>query len=1179
MSRRRHEPTTSFASYDEQPFRWSHARKCTERIIALTDDDEDGEDNGPLKDVKNMRSAREGKQRTQRTTMKREDDEEKISNRRKNRTNDRDYDCDHENIETIKREIDRVEKLLNEKRKEREISQKFKLDIDKKKKRIVLINKEQNREINNNNNNKVLTWIDRRGPEPASRAMARRLLETLEEKWPEADDEHERKGDERSSSLITFKTRPILLEQQQQRKKTDDDDDSHSNRRKMKTLETIARETSRQIHAQCRDRGELVDAVLDRYRDIIELKDQKLEEAILENRRLEVMRDFAATQSERDSEEKIALAKNLANTRREKTRVNKLNEKISSEFTSAKMRWQEISNERKNRRDVERDALIKSRAELKHLKETMFREIRAQTMVLEKKLALALDARDDSKESLQYAEDKLRIVLSKSPRGKPVEVDTQTCRRLMLTGGGENSNNAYFGMYFETVDIDTQTTGRGELDYTLVDNDNESSDANGIHKLSKDKKRRERDANGSIDKKNKASTKISSLGGFARLVQTSKIIGREKPKSWCLRTVAQIYSDKIAAEKDQQTSSSSASATNNNTNNGNSDLACFAYEWHVHRYGLRQLAETNCLDLIASCKAHSTSSLKIRQFAAFCGLLGNTTCDESCGITTSGEANNNNNNNNSNNSSGNDIMFKNNNNCNDHFDGGRETFDFYLKVLDSLAPGHNINALFPENESANGKSIKVNNNNKNANGQTAGPSNQKTNMMNFDDSGKVTFSHACEAVKTLLPDVLANEKSLAKIVSRNINQTFTAAGSTLTEKEKMDALARAFLFQRGVKPELASSSSSTLAATHVNKNKIRTGTTVDADDVVSILMIEHEKRSKRNTCALLLLFRAMHCEDANSMPSPFGLSREDFYAAFRIASDGALTEANILAAWKECVAIITGASNRSSSLASSSFSDIETGQKQKDNTNVMLSRLNKKKKIVKNTTEQLQQKQKLPMVARIDDSDDIGGSVEIEDSDIRVSEWVFLKVAKNRRYLFQFEIPYARSSTTLDTTTNRNGGFSIIAEDDDDEEEISATMRGDSLSSIEEETREWLELCKLFEDLKSKTIQDDHQNTTQTNSQIAKSLLRCEKLREKYINERERENNSSGSNRVGGKLSRRDKQFIRSLALKAFSNELSKILAKRRGGIKRVGELVRATVSFKLRNILSTAVKVEEEEI
>jgi hypothetical protein len=33
-----------------------------------------------------------------------------------------------------------------------------------------------------------------------------------------------------------------------------------------------------------------------------------------------------------------------------------------------------------------------------------------------------------------------------------------------------------------------------------------------------------------------------------------------------------------------------------------------------------------------------------------------------------------------------------------------------------------------------------------------------------------------------------------------------------------------------------------------------------------------------------------------------------------------------------------------------------------------------------------------------------------------------------------------------------------------------------------------------------------------------------------------------------------------------LSLELQKIQVKRRGGIKRVGELVRATVSFKLRN-------------
>ena len=88
----------------------------------------------------------------------------------------------------------------------------------------------------------------------------------------------------------------------------------------------------------------------------------------------------------------------MANLRKQNTKVHQLNEKIPSEFASAKVRWQEISLERENRRDADRDALLKTRAELKHLKETMFRKIDAQTMVLEKKIAIALDARDDSKE-------------------------------------------------------------------------------------------------------------------------------------------------------------------------------------------------------------------------------------------------------------------------------------------------------------------------------------------------------------------------------------------------------------------------------------------------------------------------------------------------------------------------------------------------------------------------------------------------------------------------------------------------------------------------------------------------------------------------------------------------------------------------------------------------------------
>ena len=105
-----------------------------------------------------------------------------------------------------------------------------------------------------------------------------------------------------------------------------------------------------------------------------------------------------------------------------------------------------------------------------------------------------------------------------------------------------------------------------------------------------------------------------------------------------------------------------------------------------------------------------------------------------------------------------------------HFGGDRDTYDFYLKVLDALAPNGHIYSLFPENESANGKAIKFSE----VQSNTA-----SIKMMNFDDSGKVTFSHACEAVKTLFPDVLVNEKMSVQFSNSNNNNTLR-----LTEKER-----------------------------------------------------------------------------------------------------------------------------------------------------------------------------------------------------------------------------------------------------------------------------------------------------------------------------------------------------------------------------------------------------------
>ena len=156
--------------------------------------------------------------------------------------------------------------------------------------------------------------------------------------------------------------------------------------------------------------------------------------------------------------------------------------------------------------------------------------------------------------------------------------------------------------------------------------------------------------------------------------------------------------------------------------------------------------------------------------------------------------------------------------------------------------------------------------------------------MNFDDSGKVTFSHACAAVKALFSNVLVNERTSVQFNSNSrSNNNNNNNNNRLTEKEKMDALARAFLFHRGLETSSSSAAAASSAGTGIKK-KIA-GTTVDADDVVSILMIEHEKRSKRNARALIVLFCAMNCEDFSDAMSTgsfvsSGLSREDFTPRF-----------------------------------------------------------------------------------------------------------------------------------------------------------------------------------------------------------------------------------------------------------------------------------------------------------
>ena len=171
---------------------------------------------------------------------------------------------------------------------------------------------------------------------------------------------------------------------------------------------------------------------------------------------------------------------------------------------------------------------------------------------------------------------------------------------------------------------------------------------------------------------------------------------------------------------------------------------------------------------------------------------------------------------------------------------------------------------------------------------------------------------------------------------------------------------------------------------------------------------------------------------------------------------------------------------------------------------------------------------------------------------------------------------FRRSKKNTTTTTTATKSFAIIPEEEveedneedgeEDEDEIATTPSTKTAESayydaFETECRLCKELFDLLDDLKSSSIPRAPSRPSTTATHIIRdSLLRCEKLRNKYIREQQHP-----AKRGDYTFSRKEKTFLRALVLKALSLELQKIQVKRRGGIKRVGELVRATVSFKLR--------------
>eukprot|EP00227_Mantoniella_beaufortii_P020660 CAMPEP_0197597672 /NCGR_PEP_ID=MMETSP1326-20131121/27798_1 /TAXON_ID=1155430 /ORGANISM="Genus nov. species nov., Strain RCC2288" /LENGTH=142 /DNA_ID=CAMNT_0043164377 /DNA_START=37 /DNA_END=462 /DNA_ORIENTATION=- len=79
--------------------------------------------------------------------------------------------------------------------------------------------------------------------------------------------------------------------------------------------------------------------------------------------------------------------------------------------------------------------------------------------------------------------------------------------------------------------------------------------------------------------------------------------------------MAQVYIEKIAMDVPTTTGNHSFTTP----------LPEFVYEWHLKRYGLRKVAETNLLDLVSSARSYAKESRKCRLFSLFCGLADDPT--------------------------------------------------------------------------------------------------------------------------------------------------------------------------------------------------------------------------------------------------------------------------------------------------------------------------------------------------------------------------------------------------------------------------------------------------------------------------------------------------------------------------------------------------------------------------
>ncbi|DBA70684.1 TPA: hypothetical protein ACH3X2_012061 [Trebouxia sp. C0005] len=100
------------------------------------------------------------------------------------------------------------------------------------------------------------------------------------------------------------------------------------------------------------------------------------------------------------------------------------------------------------------------------------------------------------------------------------------------------------------------------------------------------------------------------MGNFVDLFTSKPIpVGRPHSKSWILKVLGQLWADRCAQDIADPT-----------TNAGKS-FCQWVYDWHIHRFGLTNLAEINLADLIKSVQVCWKQSTKVTHFGQLTAII------------------------------------------------------------------------------------------------------------------------------------------------------------------------------------------------------------------------------------------------------------------------------------------------------------------------------------------------------------------------------------------------------------------------------------------------------------------------------------------------------------------------------------------------------------------------------